>query len=105
MLVIVVIGYSKRDAIQRGLLKRIVANTQHNILRDPPADMDRNQIETDFEKVKLALKEGRVNEEALTEAIEEYQDAVREKPSIEQKKRAINELMTDLSAAIIRGDR
>ncbi len=105
VLVIAAIVYSKQDTIQQWLLKRIVANTQNDIINNLPADMDKNQIETDFEKVKLALKEVRVNEKALAEAIEEYQDAIGDRPSVEQKKRDINELMMDLSAAIARGSR
>lgn len=103
VLIIVAIGYLKRDAIQQGLLKRIVANTQNDVFRNLPEDMDKNQIEKEFEEVKLALKEGRGNAEALAEAIEEYQDVIGERPSIEQRKQAIKNLMTDLSAAITPG--
>ena len=62
--------------------------------------MDENAIEADFEKVKTALKEGRIDEEALTEAIEDYQDAVRKRPSQEQKKEDINKLIEGLKTAI-----
>ncbi len=104
-LVIIAIGYSKRDAIQQSLLRRIVVNTQDDVLRNLSADMDKNQIEKQFEKVKLALKEGRINEDALTEAVEEYQDVIGDRPSLEEKERAINQLMTDLSAAIVRASK
>ncbi|MFC1716608.1 hypothetical protein ACFL6S_23270 [Candidatus Poribacteria bacterium] len=101
-LVIIAIVYSKRDAIQQSLLRRIVVNTQDDVLRNLSADMDKNQIEKDFEKVRLALKEGRINEDALTEAVEEYQDVIGDRPSLEEKERAISQLMADLSVAIAR---
>lgn len=104
VLVVSMIGYSKRDIISQGLLKRIVANTHDHVLNDLPADLDENQIETDFDKLKLALKQGSVNEEALAEVIEDYQDAVKGRPTVEQKKRAINILMTNLSKVIMKSD-
>ncbi len=104
-LVIFAIVYSKRDAITQSLFKRIVAKTQNDVLNNLPEGLDSNEMETDFEKVKLAMKEGRVNEAALTEALEEYQDAIGEKPSEEQREQAISELMKDLSAAIMRDAR
>jgi len=104
VLVIAMIGYSKRDALRQGLLKRIVANTHDHVLNDLPADLDENQIETDFDKLKLALKEGRVNEEAMAEVIEDYQDAVKGKPTIGQKRRATNNLMADLKKVIMKSD-
>lgn len=103
-LVIGMIGYSRRDALRQGLLKRIVANTHDQVLNDLPADLDENQIEADFDKLKLALKEGRVNMEALAEVIEDYQDAVKGRPPIEQKKRAINDLMANLKKVIMGRD-
>ena len=103
-LVIGIIGYSRRDALRQGLLKRIVSNTHDHVLNDLPADLDENQIEADFDKLTLALKQGRVNVEALAEVIEDYQDAVKGRPTVEQKKRAINDLMTNLKKVIMKSD-
>ncbi len=105
IMVILAIGYSKRDAISNSLLKRIIANTQNNILGDLPEGMDEKQIEAAFEEVKLALSEGRIDREALMEAMEKYHDAIGDRPPSEQKKQYINELVTDLNAAIVRRDR
>lgn len=100
ILVIGVIGYSKLDAFRRILLKRIIANTQDHILSDLPLDIDENEIEATFEKLKLALKEDRVDTEALTKAIEEYHNVVKEKPPPARKKQAIDTLMESLTMLI-----
>lgn len=101
VLVIVMIGYAKRNALREVLLKRIIANTQRHVLGQLPEDMDENEVEDIFEKVKAALKEDRIDEEALTEAIKKYQDAMQKRPPLEQKKREIGELMAGLNSAII----
>ncbi len=104
VLVIIMIGYSKRDSISHGLLKRIVDNTQSNVLNDLPIDMNPEQVRAEFEKLKLAQKEGRIDEVTLTEIIEDYWDIVRKRPSPQQKKRAIIKLRTSLKEAIIPQD-
>ena len=101
VLVAVMIGYSRRSALRSGLLKRIIANTQEHALSELPDGMDEKTIEATFEKVKTALKEGRIDEEALTEAIEEYQDATQKRLPLEQRKQEIDKLMAGLNGAII----
>lgn len=103
LLVMVMIVYAKRSAISVWLRQRIVANTQNHILSDLPEDMDEKETEASFEKVKTALKEGRIDEEALDEIIKEYWDAVRKLP-VEERQQAINTLMASLNAAIMKRD-
>jgi hypothetical protein len=100
LLVMVMIVYAKRSAISEWLRQRIVANTQNHVLSDLPEDMDEKEIEASFEKVKTALKEGRIDEEALDEIIKEYWDVVQKLP-VEERQQAINTLMVGLNAAII----
>ena len=104
VLVIIIIGYSKRDALSQGLLKRIVGNTQNDVLNDLPIDMNPDQIKAEFEGLELARKQGRVDEEALTEIIEDYWDAVRKRPSPQQRKQAIIKLRTSLKEVIMPQD-
>ena len=101
VLVIITIGYSRRDVIHAVLLKRIVVNTQNHVLSKLPQDMDDKAIETAFEEVKTALKENRLDKEALTEAIEEYHGVMRNKPPEDQERQEIDKLMTALKAAVI----
>lgn len=101
MLVLIIIAYSKRDTIHASLLSRIIANTQNQILSKLPDDMDEKTVEAAFERLKKAMKEKHVNEEVLTEAVEEYQEATQEEPPLEEKKQAINRLMDGLNAAVI----
>ena len=101
VLVILMIGYSKRDSISQSLLKRIVANTQSDVLNDLPIDMDPAQTRAEFEELKLARGKGQVDEEALTEIMEDYWDAVRQKPSPQERKQAIIELMANLKKVIM----
>ena len=100
-LVVAIIGYAKRDAIREVLLKRIIANTQRHVLAQLPEDMDEKEIEVIFEEAKTALRENRIDEEALTEAMEQYHDTMRRRPSLEQKKQEIDKLMERLNSAII----
>ncbi len=105
IMVLGIITYSKRDTIRSSLLKRIIANTQSHVLSDLPDDMDEKAIETAFERIKTAMKEKQIDEEILTEAIEEYQDATRKKPPLKEKKQAINRLVDGLNAAVMLSDR
>ena len=101
LLVLIMIAYSRRDTIRASLLSRIIANTQNQILSKLPDDMDEKAVEAAFERLKTAMKEKQINEEVLTEAIEEYQDATQEEPPLEEKKQAINRLIDGLNAAVI----
>ena len=101
LLVAFTIGYSKRDALRVGLLNRIIANTQNHVLDKLPADMDGKAVEATFEKVRNALEEGMMDEEALSEAIREYQDAMRKMPPLAEERLEIDKLMATLSAAIL----
>lgn len=98
VLVIVTIVYSKRDALSHGLLKRIINNTQNNVLR--AQGINEKQVTATFEEVKLALKERRIDKEALAEAIEEYWDAVGKRPPSEQAEEEITKLMESLGKLI-----
>ena len=100
-LVLFMIGYSKRDAIRSGLLRRIIANTENHVLGELPEGIDGEAIKAVFENVRAAMTEGRIDVEALTDAIEKYQDATRKRPTLDQKKQEINELMAELNVAII----
>jgi len=101
VMIIVMAVYAKRSAISGWLRERILANTQNHVLSDLPEGMDEKEMEATFEKVKSALREGRIDEEVLDEAIAEYQDAVRKRPPPDEKKRAISRLTEGLNAAII----
>ena len=100
LLVGVVLIYLKYDALREALLMRIVSNTQTHALSQLPEE-DRNAVKDTFERVKTALKEKRIDEEALTEAIEEYQDSISQSQPLERKKQIINTLKVDLEAAFI----
>ena len=104
VLVILAIGHSKRDSISQGLLKRIVNNTQSDVLNDLPINMEQGQVKAEFEELKSARKQGRVDDEALTEIIEGYWDTVRKKPSPQQRKQAITKLMANLKKVIMPQD-
>ena len=95
------IGYAKRNVLREQLLKRIVANTQNHVLSELPEDIDEKEVKAVFGKVENAMKEGRIDEEALTEAISQYQDATRRRLSLQERKQAINRLMEGLESAII----
>lgn len=100
VLIVVMIVHAKRNAISGWLRLRIIANTQNDVLSDLPEDMDVKKIETTFEKVRTALEEGTIDVEVLDEAIKEYQDAMRKRPPLEERKQEINRLMESLNAAI-----
>lgn len=103
ILVLIVIGYAKRNALNSTLIKRIVINTQNRVLDKLPED-EVETVKADFEKVKIALKEGRIDEQALIMAIEEYHNAMRKKPSSEQGKEEIDRLIAGMNAAIINSE-
>ena len=100
LLVGVVLIYLKYDALREALLMRIVSNTQNHVLSQLPEE-DRNALKDTFERVKTALKEKQIDEEALTEAIEEYQDSISQSQPLEQKKQIIDTLKEDLEAAFM----
>ncbi len=104
LLVAVVVIYSKYDALRETLLVRIISNTQTHALSQLPEE-DRNPVKDTFERVKTALKEKRIDEDALTEAIEEYQDSISQSQPLEQKAQIINKLKEDLEAAFIVSER
>ena len=104
LLVVVVVVYLKYDALREGLLMRIISNTQTHVLSQLPEE-EKNAIKDTFERVKIALKEKQIDEEALTEAIEEYQDSISQSQPLEQKKQIINTLKADLEAAFIASER
>ena len=104
LLVAVVVIYSKYDALRESLLVRIISNTQTHALSQLPEE-DRNSVKDTFERVKTALKEKRIDEDALTEAIEEYQDSISQSQPLEQKVQVINKLKEDLEAAFIVSER
>ena len=101
ILIAIMIGYAKRNVLREQLLKRIVANTQNHVLSELPEDIDEKEVKAVFGKVENAMKEGRIDEEALTEAISQYQDATRRRLSLQERKQAINRLMEGLESAII----
>lgn|GEM_PF-3234330 len=101
VLVMFMIIYAKRSAISQWLRQRIIENTQNHVLSDLPEGMDEKEIEAAFGKVETALKEGGIYVEALDEAIKEYQDAVRKRLPLEERKQEISKLMEGLNAAII----
>ena len=100
VLVLIVIGYAKRNVLRSVLITRIVTNTRDRVLDELPEE-DAERVKAEFEKVKAALKEGRIDEEALTVAIEEFHDSMRKRPSPEQKVQEINKLIEDMDAAIM----
>lgn len=104
-LVIGAIGYQKRDALSHYLLKGVVANTQDDVLYQndtlsAPIDMSQDEIKALFKKVKLALKEGRIDAEVLREVIEEYWDVAGKRPSPRQRREGIEKFMANLSAML-----
>ena len=72
ILIAVMIVQSRRDTLREILLVRIVSNIQNQVLPVLPEDTDEEAMRAKFEEVKAAVKENRIDEEALTEAIEEY---------------------------------
>ena len=105
LLIAVMVLYSKRDVMREILLMRIVSNTQTHVLSNLPEDMDSKEIESEFDKVKNALKAKKVDEGILTEAIQEYQNSATENQSLNQKRETINKLMEGLNAAIVTPER
>lgn len=93
--------HSKRNAIQEWFMLKIISNTQENVVTNLPKEIDKKAIEDTFDKVKTAFKDGKINEQAMKKAINDYLDAVKGLPSAELKKSEIDKLMTELNNAII----
>jgi hypothetical protein len=99
--ILFIIGYSRRDSIRPYLIKRILNNTQNQVISMLPEDMDEKAVEATFERVKNALREKQLDEEMLIEAIREYQDALPENLPSEERKQEINKLIEGLDEAIL----
>ncbi len=101
MLAIALLGYMKQGAFRRWIAQGIISNTQKQVLTDLPEGTDENTVKEAFEEVKTAIEEGKINEKAMRDAINEYLDAMNSMPSKEEKKREIDKLLTNLKAAIV----
>ena len=100
LLLLFTLGYSRRTAIQKMLMTRIVTNTEAHVLDQLPEDMDAKEVETTFERLKAAIREDRVEKEVLTDAIAEYQRATRNELSDRENRQILARLMKALSAAM-----
>ena len=93
--------HTKRNTIREWFILKIISNTQENVVTNLPKEIDKKAIEDTFDKVKITFKDGRINEQAMKQAINDYLDAVKGLPSTELKKSGIEKLMTELNNAII----
>jgi hypothetical protein len=93
--------HAKRNTIREWFILKIISNTQENVLTNLPKEVDKKAIEDTFDKVKITFKDGRINEQEMKQAINDYLDAVKGLPSTELKKSEIEKLMTELNNAII----
>lgn len=102
-IVLAIIGLlanSKREIIRYWIIKRIINNTEKQVLNDLPKNMDKKTVSALFETVKNAYKEGKIDEKAMESAINEYIENTRNMPSPEMKKDEIEKLMNNLSEAM-----
>lgn len=100
----VVIVHAKwGNVISAWVRQRIIVNTQNQVRSGLTDDKDREEIDAAFEKVKAALKEGKIDEEILDETIRQYQDATRGK--LPPEGQVIDALKDGLNAAIIGNER
>jgi hypothetical protein len=93
--------HAKRNTIQEWFMLKIISNTQENVTTNLPKEIDKKAIEDTFDKVKTAFKDGKINEQIMKQAINDYLDAVKGLPSAELKKSEIDKLMIGLNNAII----
>ena len=93
--------HAKRNTIREWFILKIISNTQENVMTNLPKEIDKKAIEDTFDKVKTAFKDGKIDEQAMKQAINDYLDAVKGLPSAELKKSEIEKLMTELNNAII----
>jgi len=92
--------HAKRNTIREWFMLRIISNTQENVLTNLPKEIDRKAIENTFDKVKIAFKSGRIDEQAMKQAIKSYLDAVKGSSSAELKRAEIDKLITELNNSI-----
>lgn len=92
--------HAKRGFIYEWLIIRIVSNTQELAISNSPQDADKKQIETTFDKTKKAVKEDLINEQLMNQAIKEYIDKIKKKPSNDVKKAELEKLIKALNEAI-----
>jgi len=100
LFIILISIYIKQNSIQNTLLRRIIANTQNQVIDILPEDMDKNEVNTVFENVKIAIREGYVDKKMLTETIMEYQENINDDLPIEKKNQLIEKLLNGLEASI-----
>lgn len=92
--------YIKQNSIQNTLLRRIIANTQNQVISMLPEDMDKNEVNKTFENVKIAIREGYVDKKILAETITEYQKSLNDDLPTEKKRQLIEKLLNGLGASI-----
>ncbi|MDQ1329349.1 MAG: hypothetical protein QG641_2638 [Candidatus Poribacteria bacterium] len=93
--------HAKRNTIREWFILKIISNTQENVMTNLPKEIDKKAIEDTFDKVKTAFKNGKIDEQTMKQAINDYLEAVKGLPSAELKKSEIEKLMTELNNAII----
>ena len=98
--VLAMLAYSKRDMVRQWLLIRIVSNTHDLVLSNLPEELDKKSIESAFDKTKLAIKKGIIDEQEVKRAIEEYISNTKDKTSEERRKTEISKLMKALDESI-----
>lgn len=92
--------HAKRGFIHEWLIVRIISNTQDLAISNLPQDADKKQIEAVFDKTKEAIKKGLINEQLMNQAIKEYIDKIKKKPSDDVKKAELEKLIKALNEAI-----
>ncbi|MGB9595186.1 MAG: hypothetical protein ACPL7B_02795 [Candidatus Poribacteria bacterium] len=97
---IVMLIQSKSDAIHDWLIVRIISNTQKKILNDLPEGIDKKTIELTFDKLRSAIKNNKIDEQEIKNAIKEFLQAIEGPTTPENKKIEIDRLIKRLNKSL-----
>lgn len=92
---------SKSDKIHDWLIVRIISNTQKKILNEPLEGIDKKTVELTFDKVRSAIKENKIDEQEIKDAIKEYLQATEGTITPEHKKTEIDKLIKRLNKSLL----
>lgn len=92
--------HTKGDKIHDWLIVRIISNTQKKILNELPEGIDKKNIDLTFSRVRSAIKDGKMDEQEVRNAIKEYLQATEDNIAPEQKKIEIEKLIMRLNKSI-----
>lgn len=98
--IIGLLANSRREVIRYWIIQRVINNTEKHVLNDLPKNMDKKTVSDLFESVKDAYKEGKIDEEAMENAIKDYIENTKNMSSPEMKKDEIEKLMNKLRLAM-----